>query len=133
METVCIPAMEAAVPVWRPGAATSYHYYTFGWLAAGVLRGLQDKPGARATTGVLALIALVVGAILLLFALTAIVPGDPATTLSLKACMSAPTLMFSARRQSPASLRVCRGRPAMSVPGLTVTLRSPCLSTPSAS
>lgn len=35
-------AMEIAVPVWVPGTATSYHYYTFGWLAAGILRGLQN-------------------------------------------------------------------------------------------
>jgi predicted unusual protein kinase regulating ubiquinone biosynthesis (AarF/ABC1/UbiB family)/CubicO group peptidase (beta-lactamase class C family) len=40
-------AMEAAVPVWAPGAATSYHYYTMGFLAAGVMRGLVQRLAAH--------------------------------------------------------------------------------------
>jgi CubicO group peptidase (beta-lactamase class C family) len=36
-------AMEAALPSHPPGAHTSYHYLTFGWLAAGILRGLSAR------------------------------------------------------------------------------------------
>jgi predicted unusual protein kinase regulating ubiquinone biosynthesis (AarF/ABC1/UbiB family)/CubicO group peptidase (beta-lactamase class C family) len=44
--TYMIGAMEEALPVWEPGAASAYSYYTFGWIAAGVLRALQARLAA---------------------------------------------------------------------------------------
>ncbi|RYY38010.1 hypothetical protein EON62_00750, partial [archaeon] len=36
-------ALEEAVPDTIPGVHTSYHYYTFGWLVAGLVRGMQAR------------------------------------------------------------------------------------------
>lgn len=38
--TYMIGAMEEAIPVTRPGSHQAYHYYSFGWLCAGVCRAL---------------------------------------------------------------------------------------------
>jgi hypothetical protein len=40
-------ALERALPLWAPGSAASYHYYSFGWASAGILRGLQARLVAR--------------------------------------------------------------------------------------
>ena len=40
-------AVERALPLWAPGSAASYHYYSFGWASAGILRGLQARLVAR--------------------------------------------------------------------------------------
>lgn len=50
-----VKAMEAAVPCSPPGSITRYHYYTFGWLAAGIAAGLNKAvrvvPEAEASVG----------------------------------------------------------------------------------
>ncbi|CAM9148777.1 unnamed protein product, partial [Heterosigma akashiwo] len=41
-------ALEEAAPVWEPGSRCSYHYFTFGWLLAGVVEGASGLPLAEA-------------------------------------------------------------------------------------
>ena len=40
-------AVERALPLWVPGTSASYHYLAFGWIAAGVLRGMQARLVSR--------------------------------------------------------------------------------------
>lgn len=35
--------LEEAKPAWRPGSRASYHYYTFGWLVAGIVEKASGK------------------------------------------------------------------------------------------
>lgn len=36
-----VAAMEQALPAHAPGVTAGYHYYTFGWLVAGLVRGME--------------------------------------------------------------------------------------------
>jgi CubicO group peptidase (beta-lactamase class C family) len=43
----CVAKLERQAPAWTPGAATSYHAMTFGWLAGEVIRRVSGmSPGA---------------------------------------------------------------------------------------